>query len=188
MVTANGIPHGVLLQNPENNNLLSPLNFVMRIQRAPSTNWFIQKLNMPGVQLRPVIQNTPFADIWQPGDHLTYSPFKIQFRVDESLQNYFELLNWITALGLPKDFEPYAALAKEPEWTGLGIKSDISLTILDSARNALYTVYFHDSFPIDLSDMNFDLTPQGINYQFASATFRYTTYTFEKVYRPDANP
>jgi hypothetical protein len=184
MTTANGIPHGVLLKNPENNNLLNPLNFVLRIQRAPSTNWFIQKLNMPGVQLRPVKQPTPFSDIWQPGDHLTYSPLKIQFRVDEDLQNYFELLNWITALGLPDNFEDYAALAKQPEWSNLGVFSEIVLSILDSARNDIYNVYFHDSFPIDLTDMNFDLTPQGINYQVASATFRYTSYDFEKVYKP----
>lgn len=170
-----------LNNNPQDNNFLSPLNFTMRIKRAPATNFFLQKLNIPGVSLRPVKEPTPFADIWQPGDHLVYNPFSIQFRVDEQLQNYFELFNWIAALGLPKGFKDYASLAANPEWTGLGIKSEIVLYILDSMRNPIYHLYLHDAFPTNLSDMIFDLTPQDIQYQLATAQFRYTTFTWEKV-------
>ena len=33
--------------NPANKNFLSPLNFSFRIKKAPYTNFFIQKVNVP---------------------------------------------------------------------------------------------------------------------------------------------
>ena len=40
--------------NPANKNFLSPLNFSFRIKKAPYTNFFIQKVNVPRMFLPEV--------------------------------------------------------------------------------------------------------------------------------------
>lgn len=171
----------VLDQNPENNNFLSPLNFKFILKRAPHLNFFLQKIIFPSINVPPVKQPTPFVDIWRPGVDTEFGPLTVTYRVDEDLQNWQGIFNWLLALGEEESLAEYGQLAVKPEWLGEGVVSDITVTILDSARNPNYTFYFHDCFPITLSNMTFENTPQSIPYQQVSTTFRYTNFDFEKV-------
>ena len=45
---------------PENKNFLSPLNFRFQIKKAPNVNFFIQKVNIPQIELPQVDTPNPF--------------------------------------------------------------------------------------------------------------------------------
>lgn len=166
---------------PQNKNFLSPLNFKFFIKRSPHVNFFIQKVNIPDLVLKNVNYPNPLVNIPMPGEHLDYGTLNITFKVDEDLQNYMELHNWIRALGKPIDYDEHRALAQKAIVTGEGIFSDISLMVLSSTKMANYEVVFADAHPVSLTGMVFNTTDTDVNYIEASASFKYTYYEINNI-------
>lgn len=166
-----------ITDTPINKNFLSPLGFRFAIKKLPNVNFFVQKANIPGIQIasQPAAGN-PFTKIPYAGDHIEYNEFQLTFRVDEDLQNYMEIHNWIKGLGFPEDFKEYADLANQKPMSGLGVKSDASLIITTNGKSPNYECVFEDAFPVNLSDLNFDTTDETVEYIEATATFFYTLY------------
>ena len=131
--------------------------------------------------LRNVDTSNPFVALPFPGDHINYGTLEITFKVDEDLENYLELHNWLKALGKPQNYEQYREIEQKPIYTGEGIVSDISITILSSTKLANYEVIYVDAFPVSLSGINFNTVDTDVNYLEASATFKYTYYNIEKI-------
>ena len=164
---------------PENNNFLSPLNFKFQLQRAPTVNFFIQSVNLPGFTLPDIDAQNPLIRIPIADDHLMYDELNISFKVDEDLQNYLEIHNWLRGLGKPT-FKEYADIANQAIYGGKSLKSDITLEILSSAKRANYRVTFKDAFPISLGSILFNTTDEDVNYLQVDAKFRYTIYDIAK--------
>lgn len=173
--------HTALNDDPQNNQFLSPINFVFKLKRAPNLNFFIQRCTFPGIDIPPVWESTPFVDIPFSGEAVKFTPLQIVFRVDENLQNYQEIMRWMLALGEAESIEAYSRLTTNPTISGNNIKSDITVAICDSSRRPNYMWYFHDAFPVNLGPMVFDATPGAITHQVASASFRFTNFDIEKV-------
>jgi len=167
---------------PSNRNFLSPLNFSFQIKRAPNVNFFLQKVNIPSITIPKIDIPTPFVPIPSPFTHLTYGEFSITFKVDEDFQNYLEIHNWIRSLGFPDNPGEYLAIEQNPEYTGAGLTSDISLIALNSAKNPNYEITFRNAFPTRLSDVNFDATLSDVQFVTAEAQFTYFMYDISRVY------
>ena len=170
-----------LENTPQNKNFLSPLNFKFSIKRAPNVNFFIQKVNIPSISLPSMEIPTMFNPIPVPYTHMEYGELGLTFKVDEDFQNYMEIHNWIRALGFPESFEERTAISKNPEYTGTGLYSDISLIVLNSARKPNYEFVFRSAFPTELSSVDFDTSDQDIDYVSASVTFKYMLFDIEKI-------
>lgn len=166
---------------PENLNYLSPLSFKFTMKRSPHVNYFLHRVNIPGINLATVDQPTPFVPIPQSGDHVEYNPLIATFRVDEDLHNYFEIHDWIKNLGKTEEFEQYKTLSDQPDYTGFGVKSEIVLNILNSKRNPNVTFTFHGCLPEGLSDIWFDAAQTDVQYAVATVQFKYVYYTWERV-------
>lgn len=166
---------------PENKNFLSPLNFRFQIKKAPHVNFFIQKVNIPEISIRAPESTNPFVTIPYSGEHINYGILNIEFKVDENLENYLEIHNWLKSLGKPQDFEQYKNIQDIPTWTGDGIVSDISLLVLASTKTPNYDITYTDAFPVSLSGLSFNTTDSDVNYVTASATFRYVYYDITKI-------
>lgn len=166
---------------PENKNFLSPLNFKFQIKKAPHVNFFIQKVNIPSIAIPNPYPNNPFVKIPYSGEHINYGDLTLTFKVDEDLQNYLEIFNWITALGKPQNFEQYKEIEEKPVTSGEGIASDISLMVLSSTKMPNYEIVFVDAFPVELSQVVFNTTDTDVNYIEASTTFKYTYYTITNI-------
>ena len=166
---------------PENRNFLSPLDFQFSIKKAPNVNFFIQKVNIPSIDLKAANTPNPFVSTPYPGEHLTFGMLNITFKVDEDLQNYLELYNWLNALGKPKNFNQYLSIEQQPSYSGNGIYSDISVVALTSRKIPNYEVLYRDAFPVSLSAVEFNTTAVDVNYITASAKFRYTYFTLTQV-------
>lgn len=165
---------------PENMNFLSPLNFKFQMKRSPNLNFFVQKINLPGLSLPNIDVNTPLVRIPYTGDHLLYDELTVEFKVDEDLGNYLEIHNWLRSLG-KVSFNEYKDIKTKLLYTGESLNSDISLTLLTSYKNPNFEIIFNDAFPISLSGLDFSSTSEDINYLEATATFKYLKYDIKKI-------
>ena len=120
--------------------------------------------------------SNPFVDIAQTGDHLTYDPLTISFKIDESFANYLELWNWMRGIAFPNDHTEHEELENQKTYTGQGLTSEIIALVLDSNSIPKFELSFTDAFPIYLS--GFELTSKDVevNYITAEATFKFTSF------------
>lgn len=167
---------------PTNRNFLSPVGYRFTLKRAPNVEFFVQRLTVPGLNLPTVERPTPFVKIPEPGDHLEFDTLTVTFKLNEDLDNYFEIYNWMIALGKPEKFSQYTFDPRQsynnPTDT---MKSDITVNILTSAMNGNLEVTCRDCFPISLSSIDFDSTVTDINYIEATVTFALRDFTVQRI-------
>jgi hypothetical protein len=163
-------------KSPQNQNFQSPLNFKFFVKRAPYLNFFVQKTAVPEVSIDPTWQPTPFTAIPQAGDHISYTPFSVTFKVDEDLKNYVEMHDWLRSIGFPDSYDEYLYNSNRPSGVLDGLTSDLSLLILTNAKNPSFEATFIDAFPIYLSGLEFNTTDDTVNFIEATVTFRYTSF------------
>ena len=171
----------------QNRNFLSPVGFKFTISKEPKVSFFSNSCRIPEITLGTAIQPTYLKDIDVPGDKISYGDFYLRFLVDENLENYMAIHNWITGLGYPETTQEYANLILNDD--GLSdpkeVFSDGSLRILNSNYNTVAVVKFKDLFPVSLSSLDFEATDADVNYFTAEVTFKYTIYD---ILGTDGNP
>ena len=136
------------------------------------------------MELRTTVQPTAgLKDIPQPGEIIDFEDLTLRFMVDQNLENYMEIQNWIRGLGFPESLQEIYNLQKEttgvsnPDLqTGMNIYSDGTLTVLDAQSNPNFKVVFEDLFPYALSTLQFDATVADMDYFTAEVSFKYTIY------------
>jgi hypothetical protein len=163
----------VLANQPSNLNPLSQIGFSFQLARCPTVEFFIQKANVPGISLPPAPVYTPFVQIPEPGDHMQFGQFGIQFQVDEQMINYMEIFNWITSIAKPRDYTQEIPASQRT--------SDCTLTILSSAKNPITQITYSDVWPTQLSALQFDATATDVVYVTCDVTFAYRDYTIQTV-------
>jgi hypothetical protein len=180
-----------LTTQPTNPQFLSPVGFDFRFRKLPNVNYFVQSVNLPGVQLGEAVLPSPFINIPIPGEHMMFGDLMLTFRVDENMENYIELFNWIQYLGFPESFNQSKQLYGKDGLKGLtgpqdvqrtgrvlgeGATSDATLTVLNSASNPNMSINFEDAFPISLTDLQFDTRATDIDFIEASVSFRFRQF------------
>ena len=165
-----------------NRNFLSPTGFKFLLNRAPKVSFFGNSANLPAISMGTAIQPTYLKDIDLPGDKVQFGDFTFRFLVDENLENYLEIYNWIRGLGYPEslkeiyDWQGGVENFLQPDQSQLNLYSDATLQILTSSQNSNFKITFKDMFPVELSTLNFDATSEDVAYFTAEATFKYTIY------------
>ena len=176
----------------------------LAFNRIPKTTWFCTAANIPGITLGESSYPTPMTDMFVTGDKLTFETLNITFIVDEELQNYREIWEWLVGIGAPKQHPQWTeALTKgdglTTSFTAVG--SDDDMTVRDAAVNKatsteknLYSdanliiyssknqpkveVKFSDMFPTSLSGLDYTQEATDVEYFKATASFRYMYYEF----------
>ena len=161
-----------------NRNFLAPVGFKFTLAKFPKVTFFSNTARIPDITLGTAIQSTYLKDIDIPGEKLTFGDLSVRFLVDENLENYMKIHNWLTGLGFPESGQEF--IDKITDRDGLrDMKeqfSDGSLHILNSNFNDIAVVKFKDLFPIFLTSLEFDATESDINFFTADVTFKYTIY------------
>jgi len=161
-----------------NRNFLSPVGFKFILTRAPKIDFFSKSVNVPGINLGVAIQPTYLKDIAIPGDKLVFDDFRLTFNIDENLENYNLVQNWMRGLGYPESIYEYAEW-KNSDPTNPGQDPNISdgtLIIYNSNFQPSTLVKFQGMFPTSLSDIEFDATSADVQYAVATVTFKYALY------------
>ena len=91
----------------DNRNFLSPVGFKFNITKTPKVNFFSNSARIPEIILGTAIQPSYLKDVEVPGDKLQYGDFSLRFLVDEELENYMSIHNWLTGLGYPETTQQF---------------------------------------------------------------------------------
>ena len=167
-----------------NRNYLSPVGFKFTLAKEPKVAFFCNNARIPDISMESQSQPSYLKTLDIPGNKVTYGDLNLRFLVDENLENYMAIHNWITGLGFPETPLEYLELTTNDE----GIRdpkeafSDGSLHILNSNYKDTAIVKFNDLFPVSLSSLDFEATNTDIQYFTADATFKYTIYN---IFAPD---
>ena len=164
-----------------NKNYLSPVGFKFNIVKTPKVDFFSNSAKIPGIELGNIKVGNYLKAIDLPGDNIQFEDLTLQFIVDEDLENYLEIHNWIYGLGYPESVSEFQELITNAQGQK-DVKeqfSDGTLAILNSNFNVSARVKFRDLFPISLSALEFTATDQDYTYFTATVTFKYLFYTIE---------
>ena len=167
----------------ENRNFLSPTGFKFILDRSPKVAFFCNQANIPDLNLGVAIQPSYLKDIDTPGDKIVFGDLNIRFLVDENLENYMEIQNWIRGLGYPENLQQFADLQNQGLIRGnytqdrQNIYSDGTLQVLTSSSIPNFQVVFKDLFPYSLGTLTFDATQTDVQYFTADVGFKYTIYS-----------
>ena len=182
-----------LARQPEQLDYASPTQFKFGIHQLPKVEFFTITANLPGISMDTITVATPFKDIPTVGEKLTYENLSITFQVDEYLENYISLHNWMKGIGFPSDRSQFRtfrditsntpASGKTPPTDMVGkaipdkaLYSDANLMILSNKNNPIVEVDFQNIFPISLGALDFTQAVTDVEYMTATAEFAYQIY------------
>ena len=171
----------------------------LAFNRLPKTTWFCTAANIPGITLGEAQYPTPMVDMIVSGDKLTFETLNITFLVDEELQNYRELWDWLVGMGSPVNHSQWSTILTKGDgavrqfgtsdadprtkttYEESNLYSDSTLIVYNSKNTAKVNVQFKNMFPTSLSALEYSQDLTDVEYFKASATFRYLYYEFETI-------
>ena len=170
-----------------NRNYMSPLGIKLILTKTPKVDFLCQSANIPQISMGTAIQPTYLKDIAVPGDKVLYDDLRVRFLVDEQMENYLSIYNWMTGLGYPENAGQFRQLKKDDLRTDASVSddadpryfefSDATLQILSSNYKPSVLVNFKDAFPTTLSTLDFDVSTRDYAYFTAEVSFKYTIFT-----------
>ena len=162
----------------QNRNFLSGVAFKFNLAKFPKVDFFSNSARIPELSLELAQQASYLKNIAVPGERLTYGDFTLRFLVDENMENYLSVYNWLTGLGFPETTKEFAEIIKDKDGQRDPKEAfcDGTLRILNSNYREIAKVKFNDLFPISLTSLDFDATATDVQYFTAEATFKYTLY------------
>lgn len=177
------------LKQIQDKNFLQPSGFQMIISRAPKIAYFGNAVNIPDLLLGTTIQPTQaLKNLPVPGEIIEFGDLTLRFLVDENMENYIEVQNWIRGIGFPESLEQIYDFQDETEGVArpdlqstMNIYSDGTLIVYDSLSNPNFKVHFENMFPYSLTTLQFDATLADTEYFTAEVSFKYDIYNIEAV-------
>ena len=161
-----------------NRNFLSGVGFKFNLTKFPKVDFFSNSARIPELNLELAQQASYLKNIAVPGERLTYGDFTLRFLVDENMENYQSIYDWLTGLGFPETTKEFAEIIKDKDGQRDPKEAfcDGTLRILNSNYRDVAKVKFNDLFPISLTSLEFDATNTDVQFFTAEATFKYTLY------------
>ena len=162
----------------ENRNFLTGVAFKFNLTKLPKVDFFSNSTRIPELNLELTQQPSYLKNIDVPGERLTFGDLTLRFLVDENMENYLAVYDWLKGLGFPETAKQYKTLTtdKDGQKDNKEAFSDGTLRILNSNYREVAKVKFEDLFPTSLTSLDFDATNTDIQYFTAEATFKYTIY------------
>ena len=191
----------VQTRQPAKMDYASPIQFRFKCTKLPEVEFTCQTANIPGISLGGAIQPTPLVDIPIPGDKISFQSLDINFLVDENLNNYKEIHDWLIGIGFPQNYTQFQNLQAEgsdrfpgstrstaasgtstpqPLSEG-GTYSDATLTILNSKNIAKTEIRFQNVYPTSLGSLSYDVKLTDVDYLQAAVSFNYMYYEIVQV-------
>ena len=184
-----------LSRQPTQLDYVSPTQFKFNIHQLPKVEFFCTAANVPAISLGEAVFPTPYKEIPVMGDTITYDNLSISFIVDENLENYIEMHDWLTAIGFPKNRNQFSTFRSstastpiatqgtsddigdvQPATSARGMFGDAILTVLTNKNNPVVEVRFQDIYPVALGALDFTQTSTDVEYISVTADFSYKIY------------
>ena len=162
----------------DNRNFLSGVAFKFNLAKFPKVDFFSNSARIPELSLELTRQPSYLKNIDVPGERLTFGDFTLRFLVDENMENYLAVYDWLKGLGFPESGKQFKDLTTDSDGQRDQKEAfcDGTLRILNSNYREVSKVKFTDLFPTSLTSLDFDATNTDVQYFTAEATFKYTIY------------
>ena len=191
----------IIDRTPSKFDYASPIQFRFKMTKLPTVEFFVQTANIPGITLGDTTMPTPLKEISMPGDKLTYQTLEVSFLVDENLNNYKEIHDWMTGIGFPEDHKQFADVlatgsdrfsrstastaavgsGKPAPLSEGGIYSDATLIVLNNKNIAKTEIRFQNVYPTSLGSLSYDIKASDVDYLTVNATFNYMYYDIVQI-------
>ena len=168
----NASPLSPINRQPTSTNYLYQTFYKFQMRRLPKVNYFMQKVSLPDFASGgPIEQPTRFVPVKHPNKNVSFENLTIEFLVDENLENWRELYDWMRTIYLVNNYEKFESETSTHFTEG-------SILLLNSAMNVNKEIRFHNLLPISLSGIDFDSTDTDLSPRIATATFAFDFYEF----------
>ena len=157
-----------------NITLLQPTNFSLTIDRKtfPNLQFFCQTVLHPALNVNPVevpfkkVSSVPFA-----GDKLNFTELTVIILVDEEMNAYTEMYNWMQRIVQTQNKTPLERIDGVPPTVCV-----VTLMILSSANNTTRKIKYIDCVPVGLGNMVMEATTGDTTQITFPATFRFSYF------------
>jgi len=153
-------------------NYLSPAGFDLSIDLLPNTEFFCQSIQIPEIAGTPPGLGSPLRQMYNLPDQLLYGDLTVDFVVDENMANYIEVLNWLEAIGAPKNSDQY----KNWKDTVGKFTTDMTIIMQNSKKNPNMKFTFFDAFPTSISGLEMSVTTGEVSPVVCSLGIRYESF------------
>ena len=172
---------------PDNLSYLAPTQFELLVKKLPNTKYFATGVNIPSVSVGETLQPTRLgATVKLPGDKIQFGEITITFIVDENMENWTELYNWMEGITASTDTEKYRLLVgankrEDQPQDNSGdfdqLHSDMTIVVTTAANNPNRYVRIQDAYPSSLGEIAMDTTVAGgLSYVTCTASFQFTSF------------
>jgi len=154
-----------------NSNFLQPNGFKISIDREnyPNLEFLIQSVDHPMVQSDPSqAAYSRVGAVPQPGDKITFGEVTFSIILDEAMNGYTEVYNW-----MKRNVENAVVT---PTDNAIPHVTDVTLTILNSTNNSTGTIVYRDAFPISIGEIRLEASSTDISPILIPVTFTYTYF------------
>ena len=163
---------------------LSPNGYQLIIDKLPGVNFFSQQVSIPNVSQQGQSNfSTPLSDIMVPSEKLTFDDLVCTFLVDEKMENYKSVFNWLNGFGFPESNQQYTDYINQDKTLNKSIMekffSPARIIIYGNNNTPIQTIEFQDLSPASLSALQFTNTASSVEYLTAEAVFNYTLFKFD---------
>lgn len=161
-----------------NINYLQPNNFSISIDRARYGNlqFFAQSVNHPGLAVSaPTLAVPRLANVAMPGDTLNVDELSIDVLVDEDMNSYIEMYNWLND-SIQNNYKTPSNVKVDDTYSP---EATITVSILSSHNNVVKRIKYIDCVPtslgvLTLQSVTSDVTPLSFPVTFRTSYFEIT--------------
>lgn len=168
-----------------NKSILQSGNFKLLIEKLPTVEYYVRSVNIPGVSFTEATLGTKVGlKAYFPGDTIAFGTLDVEFLVDEDLQNFKEVYDWMDAIVPIKDVTDYSNYVSTVKTDGgrmsaidndLNQYSDITLVINTNKNVANKFFRFYDCFPLSLDGLSF-AAGSDMDAVTSKVSFRFSYY------------
>ena len=156
-----------------NSNFLQPSGFKLTIDRQtfPNLEWFVQSVDHPSVGV-PVASESfrHLTEVALPGDKLEFPEVSFNVILDENMQAYTEVYNWMKRL-VETNFTPKTEATEDRPAS----EYDITLSLLNSNNRPIKRIIYRNAFPTNLGNIPMAAESEPVPMS-VPVSFKYTYF------------
>jgi hypothetical protein len=158
-----------------NISLFQPTGFKVIIDRKNYGNleFFVQSVSHPGAT-NPAIETSykRISSVPQPGGQMEYGELTMDVMLDEDMNSYTEMYNWMLRL---VNIEQVVSrrVSDQPTY------ADIKVIALTGHNNPNKTFTYVDCIPVAIGDIRFEAQNQSVEFVTFPASFRFSYFNIE---------
>lgn len=143
-------------------SLFNAYNAVATFNSLPGVQFQVQQFVIPSSAIGISETRHNFGTpIQVPGTTFNTQPLQFSWILEESMESYFEVYNWLITLVNPSELNSET------------ITSDCSILIYNNNNRLIKTINFSDAFPEALSEISLDTTQERDEPVIVNATFNF---------------